>query len=216
MELNGINSYGSDIEKKIVDAGYDNSKMEKDDFLKVLLADIKWQDPMEAKDVSEFINNTVKLREMEVLNSFESSVKALDSANASNALLMASNLINKEIKYEGDETYIKDGKTKVEFKLKENADTVKISIADRDGNIVETKTFTNLKAGKEYPFEVNNPNLKDGYYKVYINAQKDGKPVDSTIYSRALVDGVIRKDDQIKVLFGAKELEIEKILQIGG
>ncbi len=216
MELNGINTYGSNIEKKIVDAGYDNSKMEKDDFLKVLLADIKWQDPMEAKDVSEFINNTVKLREMEVLNSFESSVKALDSANTSNALLMASNLIHKEIKYEGNETYLKDGKTKVEFSLKDNADTVEISVMDRNGNLVESKSFTNLEAGKEYPFEIDNPELRDGYYKIYINAQKDGKSVDSTIYSRALVDGVIRKDDQIKVLFGAKELEIEKILQIGG
>jgi flagellar basal-body rod modification protein FlgD len=171
---------------------------------------------MEAKDVSEFINNTVKLREMEVLNSFESSVKALDSANTSNALLMASNLIHKQIRYEGNETYVKNGKSNIEFSLKDNADIVEVSIVDKNGNVVESKKFTNLEAGKEYPFEIDNSSLRDGYYKVYINAQKDGHSVDITTYSRALVDGVIRKDDQIKVLFGSKELEIEKILQIGG
>jgi len=56
MELTGIDEY---LKKpQIVQAGYDNSKMENEDFLKVLLADLAWQDPLNAKDISDFIDNT--------------------------------------------------------------------------------------------------------------------------------------------------------------
>jgi flagellar basal-body rod modification protein FlgD len=153
---------------------------------------------------------------MEVFNTFESSLKNLNVANSSNSLLLASNLIGKKIRYEGSETYIQKGKGTVEFKLKDFADFVKITITDKDGQPVETKTFSNLKGNTDYPFEIDNPSLKDGYYKVYVEATKDGEKVDSTIISEGLADGVVKEDGKIKILFGNTELDIDKIVQIGG
>lgn len=215
MELNNI-SQGLNHKPEIVQKGFDNSKMEQDEFLKVLLADIQWQDPLEAKDISDFINNSVKLREMEVFNTFESSLKNLNVANSSNSLLLASNLIGKKIKYEGADTYIQNGKGTVEFKLKDNADFVKITITDSNGQPVETKSFSNLKGNQEYPFEIDNKSLQDGYYHVYIEATRGDEKVESTIISEGLADGVVKEDGKIKILFGNTELDIDKIVQIGG
>jgi len=53
---------------KVVDANYDNSKMSQNDFLKVLLADLKWQDPMNAKDISDFIDNVYKQHSKRIFN----------------------------------------------------------------------------------------------------------------------------------------------------
>lgn len=85
---------------KVVDSNYDNSKMGREDFLKVLLTDLQFQDPLNAKDISEFIDNTIKLKQME---SFESIQKFAEMfSNLSSSLLFASNLIGKNIKF-GDE-----------------------------------------------------------------------------------------------------------------
>ncbi len=215
MELNNI-TQGINHKLEIVQKGFDNSKMEKDEFLKVLLADIQWQDPLAAKDISDFINNNVKLREMEVFNTFESSLKNMNIANSSNSLLLASNLIGKKIKYEGADTYIQNGKGTVEFKLKDNADFVKITITDKNGQPVETKSFSNLKGNTEYPFEIDNESLEDGYYHVYVEATNGEDKVESTIISEGLADGVVKEDGKIKILFGNTELDIDKIVQIGG
>ncbi|WP_297473722.1 flagellar hook capping FlgD N-terminal domain-containing protein, partial [Persephonella sp.] len=138
MELTGIGDYLKKPE--IVQAGYDNSKMENEDFLKVLLADLAWQDPLDAKDISEFINNTVKLRQMEVLNDFQETVKMLKEASEVNSLLYASNLIGKKVYYEGIYTYVENGKSQVKFKLEDSADIVKVTVMDQKGNVVEEKT----------------------------------------------------------------------------
>ncbi len=218
MALNGINTIkgidGKDI--KVVDTNYDNSKMKNDDFLKVLLADLQWQDPLEAKDISQFIDNTVKLRQMEVLNNFQDTVDLLKNVNQTNALLYASNIINKQVVYEGNETYVKNGKSQVSFKLDQNAENVTITVLDRNGNVVESQTFQNLQAEKIYPFEINNPALSDGYYTVYVDAKNGEEVVSSTILSQGVVESVEKDGSKIYAVLNNQKIEIDKISQIGG
>ena len=214
MELNGID--GLIKKPEIVDANYDNAKMENEDFLKVLLADLQWQDPLNAKDISDFINNTVKLRQMEVLNDFENTVELLESANQANSLLYASNLIGKKIFYEGNQTYIENGKSTVKFKLEDNADFVKITVMAPDGTVVEEGSFSNLEGNKEYPFEINNPNLQNGYYTVYIEATTEDKSIKATVISEGVVNSVLKTSEGIKAVVNSNEIDINSIVQIGG
>jgi flagellar basal-body rod modification protein FlgD len=215
MALDGINS---DLikEPKIVDKNYDNSKMSNEDFLKVLLADLQWQDPLEAKDISEFINNSVKLREMEILNDFQKTIDMLKSVNESNALLYGSSLIGKKIFYEGNATYVQNGKSTVKFKLEDNADVVDVIVMNSMGQVVESQTFKNVAGNQEKTFKIENENLPDGYYTVYIEAKKNGEKVKATVYSQALVESILREDGKIKAVFGNNKVDIDAIVQIGG
>jgi flagellar basal-body rod modification protein FlgD len=214
MELSGISN---NEEIKVVPAGYDNAQMSQEDFLKVLLANIEWQDPLEAQDISEFIDNAVKLREMELMNSFENSVSTMTASLSSYSLFMASSLIGKKIKYAGNQTYIEGGKGEITFALSQPASQVKVVITDSYGNIVEEKLFTNLEPGS-YPIEIDNPNLPDGYYSVNITAVGyDGEPLEPTVYSLAYVEEVRRDDDgKIYLYTAAGEVAIEDVISIGG
>lgn len=215
MELNG--TYNDLIkEPKIVDKNYDNSKMSNQDFLKVLLADLQWQDPLEAKDISEFINNSVKLREMEVLNDFQKTVELLKKVNESNALLYGSSLIGKKIFYEGNATYVKDGKSTVQFKLDDDAEVVNVVVMNQAGEVVDEKTFDNVKGKQIMTFKIENEKLPDGYYTVYVDAQKNGKKVKAKVYSQGLVESILREDGKIKAVFGNNKVDIDAIVQIGG
>lgn len=107
---------------KIVDSTFDNAKMSREDFLKVLLTDLQFQDPLNAKDISEFIDNTIKLKQME---SFESIQKIADALSQfSGSLLMASNLIGKKISYDKDKSGTVSGvvvqDNKIMFKVGED------------------------------------------------------------------------------------------------
>ncbi len=217
MVSNGIKPFNPSLKQlKIVDANYDNAKMNNKDFLKVLLESLRWQDPLQAQDISTFINNTIKLRQMEVLNDFQSTIKLLKTVNQTNILLYASGLINKKVFYEGTQTYVQNGQSKVSFKLNDDADIVHISVLDSKGNVVESKTFQHLKKLKEYPFQINNPNLQDGYYTVHIDAKKGSQNVKSTVYSTGVVNSIRKDGSNIYVFIGNQKIDFNKINQIGG
>ncbi len=215
MELNGIDNRFLK-EPKVVDKNYDNSKMSNQDFLKVLLADLQWQDPLEAKDISDFINNSVKLREMEVLNDFQKTIEMLKAVNESNALLFGSSLIGKKIFYEGNATYVKDGKSTVQFQLEDNADVVDIIVMDNSGKTIESKTFNNVAGNQKISFQIDNPDIPDGYYTVYVEARKGNQKIKADVYSQALVESILREDGKIKAVFGNNKVDIDAIVQIGG
>ncbi len=215
MELSG--TYNDLIkEPKVVDKNYDNSKMSNEDFLKVLLADLQWQDPLEAKDISEFINNSVKLREMEVLNDFQKTVELLKKVNESNALLYGSSLIGKKIFYEGNATYVKDGKSTVQLKLEDDAEVVNVIVMNQAGEVVDEKTFDNVKGGQILTFKIENEKLPDGYYTVYVDAHRNGEKVKAKVFSQGLVESILREDGKIKAVFGNNKVDIDAIVQIGG
>jgi flagellar basal-body rod modification protein FlgD len=198
---------------KVVDANYDNSKMSRNDFLKVLLADLKWQDPLNAKDISDFIDNSVKLRQMESLDSIQKLVDTLSMFT--NSIIYASSMIGKKVKYEGNQTYVSQGQSSIEFKLNAPAQNVKVTLVDSNGNIVEQKEFTNLNGNTTYPLSIENQNLKDGYYKVLVSAKDSaGKEVQATIYSTGIVNGIVKDNGSLSAKINNVNVSLDKILEI--
>ncbi|ACN99172.1 putative flagellar hook capping protein FlgD [Sulfurihydrogenibium azorense Az-Fu1] len=199
---------------KVVDANYDNSKISNSDFLKILLTDLQWQDPLNAKDISDFLDNTVKLRQMESLDSFQKLADAL--SKFTNSILTASSLIGKKVKYEGNQTYLENGKSQIEFKLEAPASLVKVSIIDQNGNVVEENTFKDLKGNTIYPYEINNTNLQNGYYRVSISAvDSQGKDVSYTLYSTGIVNSVYKDENgSISAKIANDPVSMDKILEI--
>lgn len=199
---------------KVVDANYDNSKISNSDFLKILLTDLQWQDPLNAKDISDFLDNTVKLRQMESLDSFQKLADAL--SKFTNSILTASSLIGKKVKYEGNQTYLENGKSQIEFKLEAPASLVKVSIIDQNGNVVEENTFKDLKGNTIYPYEINNTNLQNGYYRVSISAvDSQSKDVSYTLYSTGIVNSVYKDENgSISAKIANNPVSMDKILEI--
>jgi len=198
---------------KVVDANYDNSKMSQNDFLKVLLADLKWQDPMNAKDISDFIDNSVKLRQMESLDSIQKLVDTLSTF--ANSIVNASSMIGKKVMYEGNQTYVSQGQSNIEFKLNAPAQNVKVSLVDSNGNIATQKEFTNLNGDTTYPLSIENQNLTDGYYKVLVSAKDStGNDVQATIYSTGIVNSVLKDNGSLSAKINNINVSLDKILEI--
>lgn len=201
---------------RVVGPNYDNSKMTKEQFLKVLLATIEWQDPLQAESISDFVNNSVKLREMEVLNSFEDSVDRLKNSLKSLELFYSTSFIGKRVLYSGDETYVEGGKGELRFKLKEPASYVEVVVKNSKGDVVERKEFTDLSSGT-YPVEIDNPSLPDGYYTVSVTAKNgEGRSIDVDVESYALINGIRKEKDGIYLTTSVNKIPLENVIGIGG
>ena len=202
---------GKDI--KVYGADYDNSQMDQEGFLKVLLAAFSYQDPFEAQDISKFIDNTVKLKQLESYNNFEKSVQKLASNDA--LFLNATNMIGKKVAYEGTETYVENGQSHVTFIPQNDASFGVVYIYNVNNEIVAKKEFQNLQAGKEYAFTVNDENIPDGYYHVSVQLKNGDAPIKATTYAQAYITGVERDEKGIVATFEKGAITIDKITKIG-
>ncbi len=198
---------------KVYDANYDNSQIDQEGFLKVLLASFQFQDPFEAQDISKFIDNTVKLRQLEVMKNFEDSVQQLSSNDA--LFISATNMIGKKVIYEGNKTYVEGGKSEVAFTPEEDAATATVYLYDKDHNIVAKKEFRDIKAGQRYRFAIDDGTLADGYYNVSVVAKNGNDDVSSTVYATALVTGIQKDKGSLVATFDGGAIDITKITKIG-
>jgi len=207
--------YNTTPKPTVVDANYDNSQMSNSDFLKVLLADLQWQNPLDAKDITDTINNTVKLREIELMDKFS---KALDSfSNGGNSLLSVANLIGKKIMYEGNQTYFQNGKSDIQINLESPASSISINILDQNGNLVDSKELTNIGNQTNINYTLQNSSLPDGYYTVQITAKdSNGNNINANLLSSAVVEKISKQNNNIMVGFNNNFISLDKIMEIGG
>lgn len=208
--ITGVN--GKEI--KVYDANYDQSQMDQEGFLKVLLTSFQYQDPFETQDINKFIENTVKLRELEVMRGFEDSVSMLNDNNT--LFFNTTNLIDKNVLYKGNETYVENGKSEIAFELAEDAPQATVYIYDEEGEVVATKEFTTLNAHQRYSFELDDPEIADGYYEVSVVAKSGEEKIDATVYSTAKITGVQKDGLDILALFEKGQIKINEIEKIGG
>ncbi len=198
----------------VYEANYDNSQIDQEGFLQILLASFQYQDPFEAEDISKFIDNTVKLQELEVMKNFEDSVQTLNDNNT--LFFNSTNLIGTKVMYSGNETYIENGKSNIEFKVKEDAQQATVYVYDDQENIVAQKDFTDLNTLEKYEFAIDDPKIADGYYKVSVIANNGDERVDTEIYSTALVEGIQKDGVDILALYDKGVIKINDIVEIGG
>ena len=74
-----------------------NDKLQRDDFLKIILEGFKNQDPTKPKDVDNLIENQLKLSTIETNVSLSDDMKALKETYQKSALYSASNMIGQVV-----------------------------------------------------------------------------------------------------------------------
>ncbi len=199
---------------EVYDANYDNSQMDQEGFLKVLLTSFQYQDPFETQDISKFIDDTVKLRELEVMKNFEDAVKSLDNNNT--LFFNTTNLIDKKVLYKGNKTLVENGKTEVAFIPKKEASQATLYLYDEEENIVAQKSYENLHPNEKYTFELDDPEVPEGYYTVSVVAKDGEEKVESNVMSTAKVTGIEKDGGDIWVLYEQGKIALNDLEKIGG
>ena len=220
------NSTPADQNAKDLSSALNKSNfLDKDDFLKLFVEQLKNQDPLNPMENYEVASQLAQYSSLEQLVNINSAIKKFTDLSSMNSYFQGINLIGKKVEYEGnsimfDPVKDKDG-TSIKFKLNEETPEVHINIYDKDDNFVRSLTLDDPATGvNSVIWDGKNSKGMEaakGFYKYEIIGYNDkGKQVDYTPYGYGNVDS-IRHDKEKTTAFvtiNNDEVEISKISNI--
>jgi flagellar basal-body rod modification protein FlgD len=192
----------------------------KNDFLKLLIEQIKNQDPLNPIENTEFTAQMAQFSSLEQLFNINDGIQNLTQYIASLNNTQALNLIGKEVVATGDNVHVKDGKgTDIRYTLDKDAQSVTITIMDDAGLPVRTISKGAQGAGAQKVSwnglsDFGSP-LKDGLYHYTVTAHDNlGNLVDATTFTTGVVTGINFENGITFVQIGDQEFMISDISQI--
>lgn len=156
--------------------GVDRVSADKNTFLKLLVAQLTHQDPLNPTEDKEFITQLAQFTSLEQLQGINEGVGTLNSTMQQSQLVSATSFIGKEVLASGGEiSKIGSYVSTVYFTLDEAIAKGQVNIFDQSGNLVRTDTIDASNAGDfQYQWDGKDSSGKatvNGIYKVIISAQ---------------------------------------------
>ncbi len=128
-------------------ASESRSKLGRDDFLKIFLTQLQYQDPLNPMEGTEFTAQLAQFSSLEQLFNVNENLSKIKSVQDSESRFQALGLIGKEIKAQGDSLSLKEGASATgAFDIQETAECTVI-IEDQSGNVVRKIPLGQLDPG---------------------------------------------------------------------
>ena len=172
----------------------DGSVMGKEDFMMLLVAQLKNQDPLSPDDPTEFTAQLAQFSSLEQLYNINDSMESLAASNADSDRLSTLGTIGKDVAFAGDKTTFSGDPIELGYSLSDPASTVTISL-QQDGATLATLNGSDLTKGNHF---LTWDGLTDdgspapiGDYDIVIDAQSASEtPILATPLIRSVVTGV--------------------------
>ena len=191
----------------------------RDDFLKLFLAQLNHQDPLNPMDSSQFSSQLAQFSSLEQLFNVNENLETMKAVQDSSSQLQALDLIGKEIEAEGNVLSLEHDRLSTgSFSLESSADCTVLILFENGYPVREIQMGT-LKPG-EHSFEwdgrdMDGEIMDEGIYGFEINAMDpygDLIPVDTRI--KGFVKRVSLDGDQPMVYVGDMPVELSQIMDV--
>lgn len=159
------------------------TSLDQTDFMTILLAQLKYQDPNNPMDDTEMAAQLVQYSNLEALNKINDGVQNLVDSTSNDNILAGVNYIGKSIKSTGfNLTKDKSTVSTLYYSLGEAVTDVTANVYDKDGDLIRSEAlgskgigdYSYVWDGKDY----NGTAMTDGTYGVIIKANNaEGKNV---------------------------------------
>jgi flagellar basal-body rod modification protein FlgD len=159
------------------------SNMDQDDFLKLLVAQLEHQDPLNPVDDKDMTAQLAQFSSLEQLTNINTGIKSLVDAQNQGSMLSAVGFIGKGIKADGfNLSKTGDTTSTVYYSLGEAVANMQVNIYAEDGTLVRTDVIGSKQAGEfQYTWDgkdTSGTKMADGTYGVAIIAEdSSGAPV---------------------------------------
>ena len=152
--------YGVDAKKATAKATSDPGAMGKTEFLELMMAQLKNQDPISPQGNTEFIAQMAQFSMVEGIQNLNQSNDSLVNSFKSSQALQASALVGRKVQVEGNSAMTKVGEGMTgALSLPEGSQDLKATILDSTGQVVKTldlsghQTATGYYPSGKIPFE---------------------------------------------------------------
>jgi len=225
MSIEVIESAATDMTTDTGNSVTNQAILAKDDFLSLLVTQMKYQDPMNPMDNQEFASQLAQFSTVEQLENIDSNLEQSININTiltqSISNTLATTFIGKDAKGYGDYVLInEDGNAHLSFDLSDSAKDVKITISDSSGNTVRTMTMSDLTAGEhEIDWDMKNDageTLPDAEYQFTVSATDiNGDSVDLEEMMSGYITGIRYVNGAAMMMISNREIPFSMVYEIG-
>jgi flagellar basal-body rod modification protein FlgD len=196
----------------------------KEDFLKLLVAQMNNQDPLNPTEGTELSAQLAQFSSLEQMTNIN---ETLNQSLDANYLLatsinntMSATIIGKNVKAYGNEIQLISGQSNnIYFNLGDNASKVQVEILDEVGKVVHTITKENLVEGEKSVSWNGKDNdgeeLPEGKYSYRITAtDQNGDNVSVETYTHGTISGVRFSNGGAVLMIGDLEVQMSDVYEI--
>lgn len=222
MDIGNISSQTEQLNGNSKSGTTGNTSLGKNDFLKLLVTQMRNQDPINPMDGKEFAAQLAQFNSVEQLINVNKGIEMLAQSqqdlNSGLNNSMAASLVGKEVKGLSNQVSLKDGNAVIDFKLKHASDETRVVITDSIGNIVRSEQLGSLGNGDQSWTWDGTSNqgeeLANGIYSFAINAQNESGDVESITFTKGIAESVKYTEEGVKLLVNGAYISIGNIEEI--
>jgi flagellar basal-body rod modification protein FlgD len=217
MEITGTPNTTSSLYGKTVG----KQDLGKNDFLNLLVTQLKNQDPLQPMDNTAFVAQLAQFSNVEQLVAVNEGINILGMQQLSSSNAQASSLIGKsaEVKSDSFTVYANDTEAKGALTLGGEAEKVEVQIRDASGSVVKTLSLGRQPQGEvDYTWDLRDENgvkMPPGKYRINVTAtDAEGNDVSCETKIRGNITGVSYKSGYAEVMIGDVTAQLSDIVTV--
>lgn len=171
-----------------------------DRFLKLLVAQLNNQDPMNPMDNAQMTSQLAQINTVTGIQQLNQTVTSLMSQFASMQVMQSSGLVGHEVLVDGSTLTLDGTSGKGGVSLAKSAQDVSVKVLDARGNVVKTQSLGRMSAGN-HAFNVNLSDVgATGPYTFKVVASNGSQTVDA---------GPLMRDKVVSISTGAQGVTLD-------
>ncbi|MCE1229936.1 MAG: flagellar hook assembly protein FlgD [Firmicutes bacterium] len=192
--------------------------LDKDSFLRLLVAQMQNQDPTQAQDPNQMVQQMTSFSSLEQMQNMNKLLEGIQVQNQGLFQAQSANLVGKRVRASSTGFDLKSGQASLGVDLAADAQ-VQIAVKDGSGKVVAVLDQGSMKAGS-HTVTWNGRNelgqtLPDGAYTVEITAKgSTGQAVEAKPSTFVTVDSVMFLNGTVLVQAGGRRFNLADINQI--
>jgi len=205
--------------------GTNNAALGKEDFLRILVTQLRNQDPINPVNSENFATQLAQFSSLEQLQNINDSLgQGIESDMLLNQAInntMATTLIGQTVRAAGNVVAVSEGKgADINFSLGAAAKKVTIEIRDANGSLVKTVELEQKVAGDQ-KFEWDGKDssgnqVAEGKYQFSVQAEDvDGNAIPSQEFIVGEITGIRYQDGGAILVLGNLNVSLGSVIQIG-
>jgi len=191
--ISGINTGNTGA---MFDTGTAEASMGKEDFLKLLVAQLENQDPMNPSDPTEFTAQLAQFSQLEQLTNIDDSLSGLTAMSGEMEKMSALSLMGQEVVAQTDRFHFSGEPMQFGYRLDTPAEDVKMYVLSPTGSTLTTITGRETDPGQYFVdwdgYSDSGMPLKPGDYSLVIRATDQD---DRLLTAESLIKGRVQAVD---------------------
>jgi flagellar basal-body rod modification protein FlgD len=187
-----------------------NDEIGKNEFMQLLITQLKNQDPEAPMDSKEFAVQLAQFTQVEKLISIDQKIGNQNSSISSMAGYLGQQVVmdSQDVKVEGGQG------GQLQLNLAQDAASVEVQLVGKGGEVVGEVSLGALGAGKQL-VSLEQVSVPDGVYGIKVSAvsSRTGATFEPTALSSGLVTGFIPGPDP-KLMVGGREVSVSQVREV--